>query len=298
MRKKQTIALILMFFFLESCAGPPALKPPHLDAPTKTAKESPVIREEKIFQKPSTQTQNTPTQTPTPTPPTQNPQTQTPSTGALRTRVILPVIKNPKDNSDMVFIPEGADREKVPLANYYIDKLEITQEQFNHFLRDKKIEKTGEATSCPTCPATKIAFDMAYEYCQWAEKRLPSEMEWLKAAGGGANAAPWPWGVDFEPERANFFGENDGYAAASPVGSFPLGTSEYGVQDMIGNVWEWVSPPYLPDQKNEKKIQKEDGILKGGSWRNLPERVDLFYRHVVNKNLAFENFGFRCAKTF
>ncbi|MBI5184800.1 MAG: formylglycine-generating enzyme family protein [Nitrospinae bacterium] len=233
-----------------------------------------------------------------------------PSAPPLRTKVILPVVQNPQDKSEMVLIPtgplfppspssqkekQGKDVIKVEVYQYYIDKLEISYEQFNVFLSEKNLKKTERAASCPDCAAGHVSFELASGYCQWAGKRLPSELEWLKAAQGD-KASPWPWGDHYEPGRANIFGEEDGYPAGSPVGSFPLGASGYGVKDMIGNAWEWVSSPYLPGKENE--IPKGDGVLKGGSWRSLPEQADLSYRHVVNKNLGLENFGFRCAKSF
>jgi sulfatase modifying factor 1 len=105
-------------------------------------------------------------------------------------------------------------------------------------------------------PVVQIAFDDALAYAKWAGKRLPTEAEWEFAARGGLSGKLYAWGDELRPGRkpmANTFqGQfpvkdtgTDGFAGLSPVASFaPNG---YGLYDVAGNAWEWVSDWYRPD---------------------------------------------------
>jgi sulfatase modifying factor 1 len=105
-------------------------------------------------------------------------------------------------------------------------------------------------------PVVHVAFEDAQAYASWAGKRLPTEAEWEFAARGGLSRKLYTWGNEFRPGgkfQANSFQGNfpnnntrdDGYASTSPVGAFP--PNGYGLSDMAGNVWEWVSDWYRPD---------------------------------------------------
>lgn len=105
-------------------------------------------------------------------------------------------------------------------------------------------------------PVVHVSYEDAEAYCEWSDKRLPTEAEWEFAARGGLTGKLYAWGNEFRPDgkwMANTFqGEfpnrsepEDNYEATSPVGKFP--PNGYGLFDMGGNVWEWVSDWYRPD---------------------------------------------------
>ncbi len=114
----------------------------------------------------------------------------------------------------------------------------------------------SEITGREKYPVVHIAYADAVAYAQWAGKRLPTEAEWEFAARGGLTGKPFVWGEEFRPHEqwmANIYqgrfpvadaGE-DGYVGTTSIEQYP--PNSYGLYDMGGNVWEWVSDWYRPD---------------------------------------------------
>ena len=199
------------------------------------------------------------------------------------------------DGREMVEVPEGpfkmgsnngdydeAPEHQVYLATFYIDKYEVTQAEYDRFVRATKRGKPFvpvfdddiSKILKPELAAMGMSWSDAAAYCQWAGKRLPTEAEWEKAAKGEGNRK-YPWGDTLTPMHANLDGEEDGYKYLAPPGKFEAGRSPYGLYDMAGNVAEWVHDTY--DDKYYSKSPyrdpkgPEDGqnkVIRGGSWSN------------------------------
>ncbi|WP_445167431.1 ergothioneine biosynthesis protein EgtB [Mycolicibacterium sp. Dal123E01] len=125
-------------------------------------------------------------------------------------------------------------------------------------------------------PVQHIGYFEAEAYAAWAGARLPTEVEWEKAAtwdpGLGARRR-YPWGSDEPSGRlANLGGEG---LRPAPVGAYPDGASAYGAEQMLGDVWEWTTSPLRPwpgftpmiyRQYSEPFFDGDFHVLRGGSW--------------------------------
>ncbi len=156
-------------------------------------------------------------------------------------------------------------------------------------------------------PLNCISHDGAAAYCKWAEKRLPTEAEWEKAARSGGESV-YPWGA--EPpscERvvmSDHSGTGCGADATWEVASRPRGVSEHGVFDLLGNVREWVADwydeAYYRDAPATNPPGPGDGserVVRGADWLTSP---DGFERGATRRGHAAPHhrdpgIGFRCA---
>jgi serine/threonine-protein kinase len=139
---------------------------------------------------------------------------------------------------------------------------------------------------------------MAKTYCEWRDARLPTEAEWEKAARG-TDERVYPWGNQISCDNANYYKCN---GDTTSVGSYSSGVSPYGIFDMAGNVWEWVSSlyqnyPYSATDGRENLTASGSRALRGGAWNHLDVNVRASSRSWVDPSY-FDNFvGFRCSRS-
>ncbi len=197
-------------------------------------------------------------------------------------------------------------RREVYLDAFAIDTHEVTQKEFQKVMGENPSSFKGEDH-----PVENVTWYEAKSYCEQVGKRLPTEAEWEKAAGGGA-ATVYPWGDAVVSKRANFCDAHcgkkwkekqfqDGFEHTAPVGSFP--PNGYGLFDMAGNVYEWVADWYDEDyyesapRKNPRGPQGgRKKVIRGGSWINYSSGVRPADRSDAKTRDRYNFIGFRCAK--
>src|SRR6266498_1531700 len=171
--------------------------------------------------------------------------------------------------------------------------------------RDKKLTLWQGATvpaAFTDHPVINVDWYDAAAYCAWAGRRLPTEAEWERAARG-TTGRRFPWG-DAEPTRtlANYLNQWRNGGGLEPVGSHPQGTSPEGVQDLQGNVWEWVTDWYDahyyekgPNRNPKGPPEGTRKVIRGSGWES--EAPLLRSAHRLNSDPRNRNhsLGFRCA---
>ncbi len=251
-------------------------------------------------------------------------------------------IVSEKDQAEMVYVKAGefilgSDIEKDGLANmaeegpqisvyldgFWIDKYEVTNAKYLMCVNAGGCSASGYMVlnnpDYSDMPVTYVTVDGAAQYCQWAGKKLPNEIEWEKAARG-TDGRIYPWGDDAPVDGttyANYPGYSNpdtGNSGVFKVGSFENGVSPYGAYDMAGNVWEWTSSLYQADYYGELADSVPEGstvvmnpsgsengsanVIRGGSAADT--EINNYQAYLRTANRSYVNMmssyyiGFRC----
>lgn len=131
-------------------------------------------------------------------------------------------------------------------------------------------------------PVVHVSWNDAAAFCQWAGGRLPTEAERECAARGARVQQRFPWGNELTPageHRCNIWQGDfpavntveDGYAGTAPVDTFP--PNDFGLFNMVGNVWEWCADWFHPDFHRKGSLINPRGpdagaarVIRGGSY--------------------------------
>ena len=221
---------------------------------------------------------------------------------------------------------ENEVRVKKSVKPFQLMRYEVTNRQFKAFVRETDyvtdVQRNGKAhvwtqrwqrndkadylhphgkplpSGMKDHPVLQVSARDAETYCEFHGARLPTEVEWEFAARG-TDDRRFPWGnqspKQTDSPMANFgtvaccaASDIDGYAKTSPVGSYPLGVSPFGIEDMAGNVWEWTSSPFPG--------KPEHRVIRGGGWGNNPYCLRASYRHGNPPDIGLNMVGIRCAR--
>jgi formylglycine-generating enzyme required for sulfatase activity len=234
--------------------------------------------------------------------------------------------QNRTDRLDYVLIPPGSfkmgcvpgdDRceehekpqHRVEIKHaFWMGRSEVEVEAFRKFVDEsnKKYKMPAaplgfDGWRITNFPITMVAWETAGAYCDWVGGRLPTEAEWEYAARGGVADEIIPLNQENSREKANFAGKqgNDRYEVVAPVGKFD--PNRFGLFDLAGNVWEWVSDWYGERYYNESPAEDpkgpasgKDRVVRGGSFDSDPKQhLRISFRRSRGAGAA-NNIGFRC----
>ncbi len=268
----------------------------------------------------------TKTATPSPTPTRTPPPSKTPTSEPLASLVV------DASGAEMLLVnagsflmgSDGGDVDEKPahtvqLDDYYIDAYEVTNAEYKVCVDALECPLPKNtifyiSTSYRNHPVVFVNWEMAVDFCEWREARLPTEAEWEKAARG-TNNLYYPWGWTFSGNILNYCdlecehswadeSFRDRYTRTAPVGTYPDGQSVYGVFDMAGNAAEWVADWYAKDYYPISSVENPFGpefgtyrVLRGGSWYSRKLDVRTFVRSHLRPETAYNYTGFRCASS-
>lgn len=175
--------------------------------------------------------------------------------------------------------PLEAPEHDVEVKDFWIDKTEVTNAEYYAFVEATNYnplplhwENGKPLTADLKVPVRYVNNDDINAFITWRSKRdginyrLPSEEEWEYAARNGSENNLYPWGNEFDEIKAGVRRD----LIFVPVGSKPEGANKLGVQDLIGNVWEWTSSPASAykgsplAEEVEKRVGKTHFVVRGG----------------------------------
>jgi formylglycine-generating enzyme required for sulfatase activity len=227
---------------------------------------------------------------------------------------------NEVDGSEMIVVPEGefvtgdpempalfenqlasGDFRKATTGRFAISRCQITNERYAAYLK-----AANQATpitvdeSYLDHPVTNVSWLDAVAYCRWAEGRLPTEVEWEKAARG-LDGRPYPWGIQKPHERYCNFGNPHG--GTTPVLRHPLGKSPFLCYDMAGNVWEWCFTEVTAAERSSiTNLNAEfsgEGplhVVRGGCYAHEAAACRCGGRFFGSRDMRSPLWGFRLAR--
>jgi gamma-glutamyl hercynylcysteine S-oxide synthase len=209
--------------------------------------------------------------------------------------------------NEVIPYPGSAAPRTYRVPPFYMDVYPVTNAQFKEFMIATRYAPSdpanflkhwiggGPVPGTERHPVVYIDRNDAAAYARWAEKRLPTEVEWQYAAQG-TNGWKYPWGSEFDSTRCNWRKET-----TTPVDAFPRGASPFGVMDMVGNVWQLTADLYNNGTFTFAMVRGGSYYDPTSSWwyvRGGPQPVDN-PQILLLVSPGFDRcstVGFRCVK--
>ncbi|MHB2020388.1 MAG: SUMF1/EgtB/PvdO family nonheme iron enzyme [Candidatus Xenobia bacterium] len=276
-------------------------------------------------------------------------------------RELISKLSRQPDLSRAVYVPAGAFQAGGPPANdafqmdsgdnpprmehldgFWIDRELVSNARYQEFLDDVKGSRVfahpdeppdkdyrpahwrDPRFNQPDMPVVGVDWYDAYAFCLWAGGRLPTELQWEKAARG-TDGRPYPWGV-WDPQRAWYVERTFGARVDSlealeklitgvtldypaqpvlPVSALPEGASPYGVLQMSGTVWEMTATNFYTRERMDPNFKghhpkafmnRQDAlyVIRGGAWTSPPICLLTYYRGKDLLTDRHNEIGFRC----
>ena len=199
----------------------------------------------------------------------------------------------------------------VYLNAFYIDAHEVTNEDYAVCVAagvcrepQDPDSKTRQGyfrnTMFAKFPVLNVTWQDAVDYCEFVEKRLPTEAEWERAARGMSDDRKYPWGSG--SPKMNNMNVSLIPGDTEMVSIYPGGYSPYGAADMLGNVSEWVSDWYDAEwylksgrENPAGPLSGTERVIRGSSFETPLSEVHVVMRSGMDPETAGYTVGFRCA---
>lgn len=213
---------------------------------------------------------------------------------------------------------DGTDDDQVEIQPFYMDKYEVTYDQYDIFCKDtRRVKPGGLGWNRGKLPIVGISWFDAVNYCNWRSKKEGLEPYYILKEGAervidnpNANGyrlpfeAEWEWaamhdlGAESIPAdsllKKGWLGENSGNGPRE-VGSLP--PNALGIHDLIGNASEWCNDWYNEFRKTtSSRTQLPLKVIRGGSWRDLAIISGPGHRSMQMPGEGKDHIGFRCVR--
>jgi len=206
-------------------------------------------------------------------------------------------------------LPTEGPAHEVTLNGFQMDKNEVTNAEYGQFVKQTN-HRAPEQWGSPkppvgqeSLPVSNVSYEDAIAFAEWRSKRdgvtyrLPTEEEWEYAARNGDKDNLYPWGNTWQAGRAATL--DAGVGKEQPVGTYPMGANRWGVQDLMGNLWEWTSSKASTYKGNPQQVQaqyKDWVVVRGGSYSSPSNKVSGTMRDWFAPNYKNQLIGFRLVK--
>ncbi|MFO0724898.1 MAG: SUMF1/EgtB/PvdO family nonheme iron enzyme [Myxococcota bacterium] len=206
--------------------------------------------------------------------------------------------------------PDEYPERSVSVSAFRIDRTEVTNRAYKACVNARACDPgpflDDEVLGADDHPVVGVTWLDADRFCRWLGRALPTEAQW-EAAARGPEFRKWPWSGGFDPKKANTSSDQDAFKLTAPVGSFPDGSSPFGLLDMAGNVAEWVADYYDPvfhRREGVKDVASVDPVgptsgrervVRGGSYREGAHLLRVSSRRAQLPTESDNTIGFRCA---
>jgi len=206
--------------------------------------------------------------------------------------------------------PRRYHRKKIHINSFYIDQFPVTNADFKKFMDETGYRPKDDHNflrhwtngSFPSGwenkPVTWVSIEDARAYAAWAGKRLPHEWEWQYAAQG-TDGRLYPWGNEWDPSLVPLLDKGRTQHSPTDVDFYASGVSPFGVQDLVGNVWQWTDE-YRDDHTRVAVLRGGSYYQPQGSKWYFPQafRLDRHGKYLLMapSRDRSASIGFRCVK--